>query len=135
LSGIHALLAVSLSAPELNLTEHETKVLAENIAAVGKHYDLVASQKSIDWFNLIMACTTIYGTRIIAIGKRSAGTRKAKPTPNAPMPGAGQPDNLAASSVVGVTPNGGLKTRNLSEAEKSSLLNELPLRTMMHDVS
>src|SRR5271165_4658290 len=95
LTGIHALLAAGLSSPELIMSESEAKIIASNAAAVMRHYDLQASQKAIDWGNLVVALGAFYGPRFISIGVRkraearerrhqNPGVRVASPVPSPP---------------------------------------------------
>jgi hypothetical protein len=79
LSGIHSLLAVSLSAPELAWKDEEAKIVAENLVAVSRHYDIQASQKAIDWGNLIVALGTVYSKKVIPFAvRRSRETTAAR---------------------------------------------------------
>jgi hypothetical protein len=78
LSGIHALLAAGLAAPELALQEAEAKIVAENIVAVARHYDLQATAKATDWGNLIVSLGVVYGGRIVAITARKSAEAKAR---------------------------------------------------------
>ena len=84
LSGIHSLLAVSLSAPELAWKDEEAKIVAENLVAVSRHYDIQASQKAIDWGNLVVALGTVYGRKVIPFAVRrsreATAARKAAST-------------------------------------------------------
>jgi hypothetical protein len=81
LSGIHALLAVTLSAPELAWKDDEAKIVAENMVAVSRHYNIEASQKTIDWGNLIVALGTVYGKKVVPLivrkGRETTAARKA----------------------------------------------------------
>jgi hypothetical protein len=83
LSGIHSLLAVSLSAPELAWKDEEAKIVAENLVAVSRHYDIQASQKAIDWGNLVVALGTVYSRKVIPFAIRrsreATAARKAAP--------------------------------------------------------
>lgn len=122
LTGIHQLLAVALKAKEFELSEIEAKVLAENVANVGRHYDLVASQKSIDWFNLCMALSTIYGTRIIAISARKTHEKKG---------GGGIRQTQTSAPIQQPYPQT-ITPRKPTDQERDSLLNEFPLAGPMH---
>lgn len=84
LTGIHALLAAGLSAPELVLQEAEAKVIAENVVAVARHYDLQASAKATDWGNLVVSLGVVYGGRVVAITVRKTAEIKSKR--NSPEP-------------------------------------------------
>lgn len=66
----HAMLATIIKMPELMLAPQEANLLANGMNEVAKHYDLTASQKALDWSNLIMLAATIYGPRIFAYRAR-----------------------------------------------------------------
>jgi len=79
------MLAAITKTQELAIDQTEANMLATGIANVSRHYDFAATQKSIDWANLLMVAGTIYGTRIYAIRAK----RPPRPTkPNNPAPGA-----------------------------------------------
>lgn len=78
LTGIHALLAASLATPELDLKDGEAKIIAENIVAVARHYDLQASEKATDWGNLVVSLGIVYGGRVVAIMSRTNAEAKVK---------------------------------------------------------
>lgn len=54
---------------------------------VARHYDVGASAKTLDWFNLATTMASIYGVRAIAIAAR----RKAGRTPGAAAPNGHDP--------------------------------------------
>jgi len=66
------LLAGVLKAPGLILTEIEAHNMAEATANVSRHYNIQATQKTLDWINLCTTLTLVYGTRIMASKKRKA---------------------------------------------------------------
>lgn len=68
--SIHFGLAIAVKAPELQLNDAEAKQYAESIALVARHYDVGASAKTLDWFNLGTAMVAIYGTRFMMIADR-----------------------------------------------------------------
>lgn len=76
LFSMHNLLATVSNTQELALDKTESKMLAEGVANVARHYDLGATQKSIDWANLIQCVGLIYGTRIYAIRSRVQKERR-----------------------------------------------------------
>jgi hypothetical protein len=78
LTGIHALLAVGMSAPELELSPEESETVAKNIVAVGRHYDLQQTAKATDWGNLIVSLGVVYGGRFMRIGIRKSAEKKAR---------------------------------------------------------
>lgn len=73
-----------LKAPELELTEAEAKQYAEGVALVARHYDVGASAKTLDWFNLMTTMGSIYGMRAIAIAARRRAEREGRT--HGPMP-------------------------------------------------
>jgi hypothetical protein len=64
------LLAGMLKAPGLMLTETEARQMAEATANVSRHYNVQATQKTLDWTNLATVLVLTYGTRIMAASKR-----------------------------------------------------------------
>lgn len=128
LTGIHALLAAGLAAPELELKEAEAKTVAENIVAVARHYDLQQTAKATDWGNLIVSLGIVYGGRVIAITTRTNREAAARRASGAPM---GVVVNTAPSHVRVEHPKaagapGGAQplTRPKTEADQA-LLNEV----------
>lgn len=122
LTGIHALLAVGMSAPELELSPEESETVAKNIVAVGRHYDLQQTAKATDWGNLVVSLGVVYGGRFMRIGIRKSAEKKARrgavapgtgfvPTP--PNRAPGQPQTMqpnAAPSTGGGIPGSRPKT-------------------------
>jgi hypothetical protein len=124
LTGIHALLAAGLGAPELLMSEDDGKIIGSAAAAVARHYDLQASQKAIDWGNLVVALGAFYGPRIIAIRARRKQERSTK-TNRAPVVEAQMAGAPVSARPGTVKPNGaGLATHTPTEVEKMQLLNE-----------
>jgi hypothetical protein len=70
LTGIHALLAAGLHAPEMELSETEAATVSNNIVAVARHYDLQQTQKATDIGNLAISLGIVYGGRAIRISSR-----------------------------------------------------------------
>lgn len=70
LFSCHAMLAGIAKTPELALSEEESKRMAEAAALVARHYNFNASQKALDWANLIFCMGTMYGPRAIVISAR-----------------------------------------------------------------
>ena len=66
LSG-HAMLAAMVKVPELAIDPAEAQSLAKAAANVARHYDLGASQKTLDWISLGTVIASIYGPRAIAM--------------------------------------------------------------------
>lgn len=62
------MLAVLTKTQELAIDKTEAETLATGVANVARHYDIGgASQKTLDWFNLIQALALVYGTRLYAV--------------------------------------------------------------------
>jgi hypothetical protein len=64
------MLATVTQSPEFVLADQEARQIAEAAARVGKHYDLTASAKAVDWAGLVMACAAVYGPRIAVVRHR-----------------------------------------------------------------
>lgn len=79
-------MSILVAAPELNLSESEAKEYAESVAMVARHYDVGASAKTLDWFNLATTMASIYGVRAIAIAARKKGERQGAAGPAIVMP-------------------------------------------------
>jgi hypothetical protein len=112
----------------LQLTERETIILGQNIAAVARHYDVQASQKSVDWFNLIIALASIEGPRLFMVMRNMP--KKEKPAVAGSNGFVGTRETPPAPRANGVQPVDQQKHKP-SDAEKQALLNELPIRTDM----
>lgn len=80
------MLAAIARIPELAIDKDEANALATGISRVSSHYDMAATQKSLDWANLFMALGMVYGPRIIAISARKSDEKKARRAndPNSP---------------------------------------------------
>lgn len=87
---MHAMLAALTSIKEMELDKDEAKALSSAAANVARHYDVSASQKSLDWANLVMVAGSLYGSRIFAYRLRRSTERKTKaqaqPAPAAYVP-------------------------------------------------
>lgn len=75
--GLHAALAVRTNTPELMIEPDEGKAFMKSAANVMRHYDVRATQKTLDWIAFIGCAGSIYGTRAFAIAARRAGERQA----------------------------------------------------------
>ena len=85
---MHFGLGIMLKAPELELSDDEAKQYAKGVAMVARHYDMGASAKTLDWFNLMTTMASIYGVRVIAIAaRRKAERRGGGPVVNGHDPG------------------------------------------------
>lgn len=82
----HMMLASMMQAPGLALDKEESTRLAEATANVARHYNVEASEKALDWTNLIMALGMIYGPRLIEFRRVQGEKRKtaAKANPDQP---------------------------------------------------
>lgn len=87
LTGIHALLAAGMAAPELELSETEAETVAKNIVAVTRHYDLQQTAKATDWGNLVVSLGVVYGGRLIRISARRKVEKAARRGATAPGTG------------------------------------------------
>lgn len=74
----HATLAKATKTPEIALDEVESKNLATAAMNVMQHYNIKASQKAIDWGNLLLAMTLVYGGKFHAVAKRHEAENKAR---------------------------------------------------------
>lgn len=74
----HALLASLTKSQEFFLDAEEAKTLAQASANVSRHYGVAMAAKTVDWINLGMVVSMIYGTRLAAIRMRKRGERPAK---------------------------------------------------------
>lgn len=91
LFSAHTILATIVKTPEIALDQIEARQMAEAIGNVSRHYDIAATQKTLDWANLIMAAGMIYGTRLYAIRAKRVANKPASPKPNGSthIPGVG----------------------------------------------
>jgi hypothetical protein len=129
LTGIHALLAAGMAAPELELTETEAETVAKNIVAVTRHYDLQQTAKATDWGNLVVSLGVVYGGRLIRISSRKKAEKAARR--GAVAPGTGfvptapntAPQQPQVKTPI-VDPKVGVATRPKTR-EDDALLNEM----------
>lgn len=64
------MLAGLTQVPELAIAQQEAAAMSTAINNVAQHYDVQASQKTVDWGNLIATLSMVYGTRMVAIYSR-----------------------------------------------------------------
>lgn len=99
-------MSLALSAPEMELTEAEAEQYAKSVGTVARHYDMGASAKTLDWFNLLTTMGAIYGVRVMQIANRRkderAGRRTAAPRAADAAPAAEQPHVDAEGNIGGV---------------------------------
>lgn len=86
LFGIHAMLAVMVKQPALNITQQESDMLAGAIANVQRHYDMTATQKTMDFVNLATCLAIVYGPRVAV----KVGSKRKAPEPQQPQFGYGE---------------------------------------------
>lgn len=72
----HSTLALATKTPELALTEEEAKNLSTACMNVMQHYNIKASQKAIDWGNLLLTAGLLYGGKIYRISERKDAEKK-----------------------------------------------------------
>ena len=85
LLSLHAMGAVLLKTPELELTEEEAGKLAAAVAHVNELYGgVVLPEKAAAWINLIMVAGTIYGPRIIVINAKGKARKTGEQPPTMP---------------------------------------------------
>lgn len=76
LFSCHTVFSIALKTPELAITEEESERLANATARVAAHYNIAASQKTLDWGNLIIALSVVYGPRIFMAATRKKNDRE-----------------------------------------------------------
>lgn len=76
---MHAILAATLQAPELVLTDDEGKRFATTLDALSHHYNVHISQSAMDHTNFFLMLGSLYGPRLAAIGLRKRSERSQKP--------------------------------------------------------
>lgn len=85
LLSMHMMGAAMIGVPELQLSEDESKQLADSIERVAALYDMGMSEKAIAWSQLLMVAGATYGPRIFAYQLRtkaeSAAEKKSKVQP------------------------------------------------------
>jgi hypothetical protein len=79
LLGFHAIAAIKV--PEMAMTEPEALQLKNAMENVSRHYPIRTTQKAIDIAALVGVVGWVYGTRLVAIGKRRENEKKAKAAP------------------------------------------------------
>lgn len=91
---MHQMLASMTGVAEFELDTDEAKKLGRGIQNVARHYDIPATQKTIDWTNLAMIVAGVYGTRIMAYRMRVAATRNARDKIRSIHPDTTRPENI-----------------------------------------
>jgi hypothetical protein len=79
LLSVHAVVAATLSVPELALEEKEAKELSAAIAAVSEQYLIVLAPKTAAWIELSKVLGVVYGPRAVSIWLRTQDTKKKAP--------------------------------------------------------
>lgn len=107
LHSIHFGISIALKAPEFVLTSEEAEAYAKAVASVARHYDMGASAKTLDWFNLATTMGSIYGVRVMGIAARRKDDRRGRQrsAPNGHDPEGAAPeatgDGIDWSSMTG----------------------------------
>lgn len=76
LLSVHSMLAVLTRVPEFELDKDDANKLAQASVNVGRHYNLEAAQKTVDWTNLAMIVAQIYGAKLLMYRMRRVEKRK-----------------------------------------------------------
>lgn len=80
LLSAHTMLA-AVTSPVMVIDGEEAKLMATGISNVARHYDVSATEKTLDWANLFMALGAVYGPRIMTMDwKRKPKAAAEKPT-------------------------------------------------------
>ena len=79
-AGLHVMLAAK-GAPELVITEDESKEFMKRAQAVLRHYSVKTTQKTLDWLMFLGCAGGIYGPRLMALQLRQGQERGARGTP------------------------------------------------------
>lgn len=68
----HNALAVKTEIPELAMEKEEARMLAEAVANVAQHYEIMqtVSPEMVAWFGLLQTVGLVYGTRGVAYVSR-----------------------------------------------------------------
>ena len=79
LYSVHMMLGAALSAPELMMTEEESRDIADAATRVTELYEMpLLDEKTLAWANLGIVMGRVYGTRAVAIMARVKSERKNK---------------------------------------------------------
>jgi hypothetical protein len=92
---IHAMLAVGMQSPEMNLTEAEALGLAKAFGNVGKHYIAVEVNSKLGaWSALLLTCGAIYIPKLMRRDMRMNEEKKAKTSPSPVQPPTNSVDSV-----------------------------------------
>ena len=91
LFSMHQMASVAMANPILAISSDEAASLANGVSKVARHYNVKASAQALDWSNLCMVLTMVYGTRLMLLRQQQA-----KPEPPAPPN-----PNIWAPTIVG----------------------------------
>lgn len=94
------MLAAIVQAPELAISEDESKQLAGAAGNVLRHYDIKTTQKALDWTALGICAGSIYGARAVALSLRQREERRNRAASAAPRPGNGADIPIHRPAVV-----------------------------------
>ncbi len=69
--------AAMLREPDIEITQDEAALLAEALKEVAGAYDFTAmlNPRTQAWIDLGIACTTVYGLRVLKIARKQKGPR------------------------------------------------------------
>lgn len=70
LVNAHSMIASATKIEELTLEQSQGEALAQAIANVQRHYNVMVDPKTVDWIMLAQVSAIIYGPKIAAIRKR-----------------------------------------------------------------
>jgi len=85
LLSVHEMLAVLTRVPELSLDKDDADRLAVAATNVGRHYNIEAAQKTIDWTNLSMCVAQIYGAKLLLYRMNKAAKSAPKQSASDPI--------------------------------------------------
>lgn len=95
------MLAAMTKSPAFAITENEAQSMASAANNVARHYDMGATQKQLDWINLVMTLGGVYAPRMM-MAKREK--KAARPSP---VNDSGTANDPAVSAVlIGGLPHG-----------------------------
>lgn len=84
--GIHALLALNLKVPELEITQEEGDQFIKASQNVMRHYSVTTTQKTLDWIALFGVGASIYGPRVVAIMNNRSKSDAPRPAQRTVVP-------------------------------------------------
>lgn len=76
LHSTHQMLSALTRIPELEINRTQAQALAQSAANVARHYDVSASAKMIDWYNLAQVSALLYGSIFFTVRARRKAERE-----------------------------------------------------------